>query len=431
MSENPTDRDQIPSDGFPLRGDGFSRRSFVGALGVVAAGGILAACAGDDDADTVSMDTAATDTAGTDTASTNTATSSDESSEGATPTTGSADLDEALQASDLPEIEWDMATSWPIVLDTIYGGAVYFGERVAALTGGRFKITAAPGGELVPPLEVLQSVQTGAVASGHSASYYYTGIDPITQFSTGLPFGMSARGHISWMTQGGGLELIQAAHRERFGVVTIPAGNTGCQMGGWFNKEITSVADLGGLRMRIPGMGGQALEKLGVSVQVIPGGEIYQSLESGAIDGAEWVGPYDDLKQEFNKVTDFYYFPGWWEPGPSLDVMFPADEYDSLPEEYRAVLQSAAADSYTQMLAKYDTLNPPALQTIKDSGITILPYPDDVLEAASGAVQEILEENAAADAGYKEILDSYRAYQAQLVPWFGLAEKAMLDFLTK
>ena len=254
-----------------------------------------------------------------------------------------------------------MATSWPIVLDTIYGGAVYFGERVAALTGGRFKITAAPGGELVPALEILQSVQTGAVASGHTASYYYTGIDPITQLSTCVPFGMSARGHISWMTEGGGLELIQAAFRERFGVVNFPAGNTGCQMGGWFNKEITGVGDLGGLRMRIPGMGGQALEKLGVSVQVIPGGEIYQSLESGAIDGAEWVGPYDDLQQEFNKVTEFYYYPGWWEPGPSLDVLFPADEYDKLPEEYQAVLQSAAAESYTQMLAKYDTLNPPAL----------------------------------------------------------------------
>ncbi len=414
MSEFSVERDAVPIEEPSAPGSGgLSRRSFVGAMGLAAAGGLLAACAGDDDdADTVTGGTEAPGD-GTQEAS-----------------TGDADLDEALQASDLPEIEWDMATSWPIVLDTIYGGAVFFGERVAALTGGRFRITPAPGGELVPALEILQSVQTGAVASGHTASYYYTGIDPITQLSTCVPFGMSARGHISWMTEGGGLDLIQAAFRDRFGVINIPAGNTGCQMGGWFNKEITGVGDLGGLRMRIPGMGGQALERLGVSVQVIPGGEIYQSLESGAIDGAEWVGPYDDLQQEFNKVTDFYYYPGWWEPGPSLDVMFPADEYDALPEEYQAVLQSAAAESYTQMLAKYDTLNPPALQTIKDSGITILPFPDDVLEAASGAVQEILDENAAADAGYKEVLDSYRAYQAQLDPWYGLAEKAMLDFLT-
>lgn len=384
---------------------GWSRRAFVGALGVAAGGGVLAACGGGND------DEAEVETPGT------------------TASTGNADLDEALQASDLPEIEWDMATSWPLALDTIYGGAVYFGERVAAMTGGRFKITPAPGGELVPALEILQSVQTGAVLSGHTAGYYYVGIDPITQLSTCVPFGMNARGHISWMYEGGGLDLIQGIYRERFGVIPMPAGNTGCQMGGWFNKEITNVADLGGLRFRIPGMGGQALTNLGVSVQVIPGGEIYQALETGAIDGAEWVGPYDDLNQEFNKVAKFYYYPGWWEPGPSLEVMFPADAYDALPEEYRAVLQSAAAHSYNQMVARYDALNPPALATIKASGITILPFPDDVMDAAASEVQTILDTNAAADEGYKAVLDSYNTFRDGLGPWFGLAEKAMQDFL--
>ncbi len=388
---------------------GFSRRAFVGALGAVAAGGVLAACAGDDDDDAADED----------------------DDPGAVESTGDADLDEALQASDLPEIEWDLATSWPLVLDTIYGGAEFFAERVGAMTGGRFKITAAPGGELVPALEILQSIQTGAISAGHSASYYYVGVDPITQLSTAVPFGMTARGHQSWMYEGGGLELVQNIYRERFGVVNFPAGNTGCQMGGWFNKEINSVADLGGLRMRIPGMGGQALEKLGVSVQVIPGGEIYQSLETGAIDGAEWVGPYDDLNQEFNKVTQFYYYPGWWEPGPSLDVMFPADEFDALPQEYQEVLASAAAHSYNQMLAKYDALNPPALATIKEGDITILPFPDDVMEAAAESVQEILDENAAADEGYAEVLNSYQTFRDGLGPWFGLAEKAMLDFLAE
>ena len=414
MSDDVLDRGTDAEPGVPEQhAGGLSRRSFVGALGIAAAGGLLAACAGDDD------DGGAIERA------------DDTDPDGATATTGDPDLDDALQASDLPDIEWDLATSWPLVRDTIYGGAEFFAAQVGALTGGRFKITSAPGGELVPALEILQSVQTGAVQAGHTASYYYVGIDPITQLSTAVPFGMTARGHISWMYEGGGLELTQAAFRERFGVVNFPAGNTGCQMGGWFNKEITGLGDLGGLRMRIPGMGGQALEKLGVSVQVIPGGEIYQSLESGAIDAAEWVGPYDDLNQEFNKVTQFYYYPGWWEPGPSLDVYFPADEYDALPEEYRAVLASAAAHSYTQMIAKYDTLNPPALATIKEGDITILPFPDDVMDAAATAVQEILDENAAADDGYKEILDSYQSYSNQLGPWFGLAEKAMLDFLAE
>ena len=390
------------------RSRGLTRRSFMNGVGVVAAGGLLAACTGDDnDADvTTPRDT----------------------DPDAPATTGNPDLDDALQASDLPEIEWDMATSWPVVLETIYGGATFFGERVAAMTGGRFKIKPAPGGELVPALEILQSVQTGAVASGHTASYYYVGVDPITQISTCVPFGMNARGHLSWMYEGGGHELIEAIFRERFGVVPIPAGNTGCQMGGWFKKEITSTDDLGGLRFRIPGLGGQALAKLGVSVQVIPGGEIYQALETGAIDGAEWVGPYDDLKQEFNRVAKFYHYPGWWEPGPALDVLFPADAFDALPQEYQEVLRSAASHSYSWMLAKYDALNPPALATIRDSGVEVLPYPDDVLDAASSVIQEILDENAAADEGYNEVLTSYRNFQKSVVPWFGLAERAVLDF---
>lgn len=381
----------------------WSRRTFVGALGAVAAGGLLAACSGDDDA-------------------------ADDADPDAPVSTGDPDLDDALQASDLPEIEWDMATSWPIVLDTIYGGAGYFADRVRAMTGGRFNITAAPGGELVPALEILQNVQTGAVASGHTASYYYVGVDPICQLRTCVPFGLNARGHLSWLTEGGGQELTEAIFRERFGVVPLAAGNTGCQMGGWFNKEINSTSDLGGLRFRIPGMGGQALEKLGVSVQVIPGGEIYQSLETGAIDGAEWVGPYDDLKQEFNKVASFYYYPGWWEPGPALDVMFPADEFDALPQEYQEMLRTAAAQSYTWMLAKYDALNPPALAEIEAGGVTLLPFPDDVMNAAADAVAEILDTNAAADEGYAEVLASYRSFEQGLSRFFGLAEKAMLDF---
>ena len=394
-------------------GRGLSRRHFVGGLSAVAAGTLLAACSSDDGDD------------GADDADDG----GDEDPDAA-PTTGDADLDEALQASDLPEIEWDMATSWPLVLDTIYGGADFFGQQVAALTGGRFQITAAPGGELVPALEILQSIQTGAIPSGHTASYYYVGVDPITQLATTIPFGMTARGHFSWLHEGGGLELIQAAFREKFGVVSFPAGNTGCQMGGWFNKEITGLGDIGGLRFRIPGMGGQVMERLGASVQVIPGGEIYQALETNAIDGAEWVGPYDDLQQEFNKVTQFYYYPGWWEPGPALDVMFPADEYDALPEEYQAVLQSAAAHAHGQMLARYDTLNPPALAEIQEGDVTILPVPDDVMNAAADAANEILDENAANDTAYNDVLTSYRAYRDQLGPWYGLAEKAMLDFLS-
>ena len=396
-------------------GGRLSRRRFVGAaLGAAAAGGFLAACSGDDDSAGGSDGTTGGDEGGGDEAS-----------------TGDTDLDQALQASDLPTVEWDMPTSWPLVLDTIYGGAEFLAAQVSAMTGGRFRITPSPGGEVVPALEILQNIQTGAVIAGHTASYYYVGVDPITQISTAVPFGMNARQHQSWMYEGGGLDQIQSIYRERFGLVNFPAGNTGCQMGGWFNKEINSVADLGGLRMRIPGLGGEALAELGVSVQVIPGGEIYQSLETGAIDAAEWVGPYDDLKQEFNKVTQFYYYPGWWEPGPSLDLMVEASQYDSLPEEYQAVLAAASAFSYNQMLARYDALNPPALADIEASGITLLPFPDDVMDAAAGEVDKLIDAKAAADTDYASLIDSYNSFRDTVGPWHGLAEKAMLDFLSR
>jgi len=383
-----------------------SRRALIGGVGAAAAAGLLAACGSGSDSEGSS------------------------GGDGGNATTGDDDLDEALQASDLPEISWDLATSWPLALDTIYGGAAFFAEQVGMMTGGRFTINAAPGGDLVPALEVLQSVQNGAVSAGHTASYYYRGLDEIVAFGTAIPFGMTARQQNAWLYEGGGLEQMQEVYRERFGVIQFPAGNTGCQMGGWFNKEIKSLADVGGLRMRIPGMGAQVMERIGAAVQVIPGGEIYQSLETGAIDAAEWVGPYDDLVQEFNKVTDFYYFPGWWEPGPSLEVQFPVSEYDSLPEEYKAVLQSAAAFANHQMLAKYDALNPPALEEIQAGGTTILPFPDDVMDAAESATLEILEENASADSDYRSVLDGWLSFREGIGPWHGLAEKAMLDFLS-
>jgi len=391
----------IQPDGLDQGEDTTSRRKFV-AMAIAAAGAstLAASCSSDGDDD-----------------------------EGAS--TGDSDLDEALQASDLPEIEWDLATSWPISLDTIYGGAEFFAQQVTAMTGGRFTINAAPGGDLVPALEILQSVQSGAVNAGHTASYYYRGLDEICGFGTAIPFGLTARQQNGWLYEGGGLEMLQDIYRERFGVIQFPAGNTGCQMGGWWKTEINSLADLQGLRMRIPGGGGLVMERLGVSVQVIPGGEIYQSLETGAIDAAEWVGPYDDLVQEFNKVTSFYYYPGWWEPGPSLEVQFPVEQYDVLPEEYKMVLQNAAAFANHQMLAKYDLLNPPALQDIIDDGnITIAPFPDDILDAAETASLEIQEENASGDEAYRSVLDNWLSYREGVGTWHGINEKAMLDVLS-
>ncbi len=344
-------------------------------------------------------------------------------------TTGDDDLDGALQADDLPTLTWDMATSWPTSLDTIYGGAQRFAERVTAMTGGKFTINARAGGELVPALEVLQSVQAKSVQAGHTASYYYRGLGEVVAFGTAVPFGLTSRQQDAWLFEGGGLEMLQEIYRERFNVIQFPAGNTGVQMGGWFNKEINSLADLQGLQMRIPGLGGAVMERLGVTVQVIPGGEIFQSLQTGAIDAAEWVGPYDDTQLDFQSVADFYYYPGWWEPGPTLEVQLPADEYDGLPEEYQAVIRAAAYEANTTMMAKYDALNPPALETIlSDSSVTVAPFPDDVLQAAEEAAFELYEENAAADEDFRSVLDEWSAFREGITRWHSLAEQSFMSY---
>ncbi|CAN5672353.1 TRAP transporter substrate-binding protein [soil metagenome] len=331
--------------------------------------------------------------------------------------------------SDLPDLEWDMPTSWPLNLDTIYGGAVVFAEEVGRLTGGKFVITPRAGGEVVPPLEVLQNVQSGAYPVGHTASYYYTGLGEFTAFGTSLPFGLTARQQNAWLYEGGGLEMLQGLYAERFGVIQFPAGNTGCQMGGWFREEVTSVDSLAGLKFRIPGLGGRVMDKLGAAVQQIAGGEIFQALQTGAIDAAEWVGPYDDLNLGFPEVAKFYYYPGWWEPGPTLEVQINKGEYDGLPEVYQNVIQAAAFKANVIMTARYDKLNPESLQEIEALGdVQILPYPDDVMVAARDAAFELYDELASADEDFKTLYDSWNAYRESSGRWFGLAEASIINF---
>jgi TRAP-type mannitol/chloroaromatic compound transport system substrate-binding protein len=342
---------------------------------------------------------------------------------------GGAAAGEEQDLGNLPEISWDMPTSWPLNLDTIYGGAVVFAEEVAALTGGRFKITPNESGKLVPGLEVLQNVESGAYPIGHTAAYYYTGKAELTAFGCAMPFGLTARQQNAWLYEGSGLELLQGFYEDRFGVIPFPAGNTGCQMGGWFNRELRSVRDLGGLKMRIPGLGGRVMDRLGAAVQQIAGGEIYQALQTGAIDAAEWVGPYDDLTLGFAEVARFYYFPGWWEPGPTLEVQVNKSQYDRLPELYRQAIQAAAFKANTIMLARYDKLNPESLEKIEALGkVTVLPYPDDVMAAAHDAAFELYGQLAAADPDFKTLLDSWTAFRARAAKWFGLAEASIINF---
>lgn len=333
------------------------------------------------------------------------------------------------QGSSLPAVEWEMATSWPASLDTIYGGAVVAAERVAAMTNGMFKITPRVAGELAPATQVLDVVSQGAVAAGHTASYYYIGKSPVTAFGTSLPFGFTAQQQNAWLFEANGLTQLQEVYARLFNVIQWPAGNTGTQMGGWFRKEINTVADLNGLKMRIPGLGGQVMTALGVAVQVLPAGEIFQALQTGAVDAAEFVGPYDDEKLGFNTVADYYYYPGWWEPGPSLEIQVNLDEWNKLPKEYQEILKSASHESNTVMLARYDARNNEALARLLDGGTQLKAYSPEILSAAQEAATTIYADFASKDADFKTIYDGWLTFRDRIYNWTKLNQHAFESFV--
>ncbi|MEM6327139.1 MAG: TRAP transporter substrate-binding protein DctP [Bacteroidota bacterium] len=327
-----------------------------------------------------------------------------------------------------PRLRWRLASSFPGALDVIYGGAVSVAERVRDLTGGRFEIEVFEAGEIVPALQVLDAVQSGSVELGHTAGYYSLGKNPALVFDTTLPFGMNARQHDAWVREGGGEALIARTLAD-FGIVGFPAGNTGVQMGGWFREPVRSLGDLRGLRMRIPGLGARVMERLGVIAQTIPGGEIYQALERGAIDATEWVGPYDDTKLGFHEVVQTYHYPGWWEPSATLSLYVNRAAWDGLPSEYQAAIRLAAADANATMLHRYDARNPEALAALVDGDVRLVPFPEDVMRAASVEARALVDETAAdADDHYRALLASYRAFQAASDRWLGSAELAMARF---
>jgi TRAP-type mannitol/chloroaromatic compound transport system substrate-binding protein len=332
------------------------------------------------------------------------------------------------QDASLPDLSWDMPTSWPTALDTIWGGAQAFTNAVSAMTAGKFVISPRAAGEVAPGTEVLNVVQEGAFPIGHTASYYYIGKSPLTAFGTSLPFGLNAQQQNAWLYEGGGLELLQEAYGRLFNVIQFPAGNTGVQMGGWFRREINTVADLQGLKMRIPGLGGQVMARLGVTVQTLPGGEIFQALQTGAIDAAEWVGPYDDEKLGLHNAAQYYYYPGWWEPGPSLEVEINLDEWNNLPPIYQEVVKSAAYVANLTMLARYDARNNQALRSLLDQGIQLRAYSQEILEAAEEASFALYDELAANDADFKTIYDAWLQFREDIFAWNNINEGSVARY---
>ncbi len=326
-----------------------------------------------------------------------------------------------------PQLNWRLASSFPRGLDTIYGAAEVLAARVESLSEGRFRIRSYPAGELVPGLGVLDAVQQGTVELGHTASYYYTGKNPALAFDTAMPFGLNTRQQNAWLYHGGGLELMREVLAD-FNILHFPAGNTGGQMGGWFRREVRTLDELRGLKMRIPGLGAEVLSRLGVTVQTIPGGEIYPALERGVVDAAEWVGPYDDEKLGFQRVAKNYYYPGWWEPGPTLSVYVNRNAWESLPLGYREMFRSAAAEANLDMISRYDAVNPGALERLVDGGVTLRPFSDEIMTAARDAAFALMKENAAGDAGYRRILESWDEVRQSSFRWFSTAEQAYARF---
>ena len=325
------------------------------------------------------------------------------------------------------QVQWRLASSFPRSLDTIYGASEVLSERVAAMTGGAFQIRCYPPGELVPALQVLDAVQQGTVQVGQSGSYYYIGKNPALAFDTCVPFGLTARQQAAWLLEGGGMDLVNAMFSD-FGVRCFPGGNTGVQMGGWFTREVPDLASLKGLKMRIPGIGGQVMAELGVSVQNIAGGDIFPALETGAIDATEWVGPSDDEKLGFYKAAQLYYYPGWWEPGPNLSFYVNDAAWAALTAEYREIFATACHQAGVAMQSRYDQANPPALQRLLAAGVRTLPFSDEIMARAREVSFQLYADSAAQDPGYRKVYESWEAARKIQAQWWGLAELAYCRF---
>ncbi len=319
---------------------------------------------------------------------------------------------------------WKLVTTWPPNFPIFQEGVKHFARQVRRMSGGRLTIQVFAGGELIPPLQTFEAVSQGSVEMGHGAAYYWAGKIPAAQFFTAVPFGLNAQGMNAWFYSGGGLELwreVYAPHR----LVPFPMGNTGVQMGGWFRKEIRSVADLQGLKMRIPGLGGKVIAKAGVNPVLLAGGEIYTALERGTIDATEWVGPYHDLRLGLYRAAKYYYYPGWHEPGPTLELIVNKEAWEKLPKDLRLLVENTAMATNLWMLSEFEARNLEALQTLKDKyRVQVRAFPAEVLQGLRRFTAQTLEEEAGKDALFRRVWEHYRAFQATHDAWSAISESA-------
>ena len=326
-------------------------------------------------------------------------------------------------------VRWRLAHSFPRSLDTIYGTAETFAKLVSDMSGGKFIISIFSPGELVPALATLDAVQNGTVECTHTASNFFAGKDETFAFN-GIPFSLNSRQMSAWMFEGNGLKLMREFYRN-YGVISFPMGNTGAQMGGWFRKEINSLGDLKGLKMRVSGLvSGSVYQRLGIVPQTIAGGDIYPALERGALDAVEFTGPFDDQKLGFYKVAPYYYYPGWHDGSPQLDLFVGLKAYEALPGEYKAMIEAAASHAHVLMQAKYDARNPPALRQLVSQGAKLHRFPQEVVAAGYKEAMAFYDEISARNANWKKVYDDYAPFRADQNLWFSVAESS-LDIFTQ
>jgi TRAP-type mannitol/chloroaromatic compound transport system substrate-binding protein len=324
------------------------------------------------------------------------------------------------------EHEWKMVTTWPKNFPGLGTGANKLAELIGEMSGGRIKVKVYGAKELVPAFEVFDAVSRGTAEIGHGAAYYWKGKSEAAQFFTTVPFGMTAQEMNGWLYHGGGLELWTELYAG-FGLIPAPAGNTGVQMGGWFNKEINSIADLEGLKMRIPGLGGEVLKRAGGTPVNLPGGELFTSLQSGAIDATEWVGPYNDLAFGLYKAAKYYYYPGFHEPGTTLEAVINRETFDALPADLQSIVLNACKVVNQDMLAEYTARNPVALQALLEKhGVDMRPYPDDVIAKLKQLSAEVVSEVAQNDDFSQKVFASYQKFLQQSQEWSRISELTYL-----
>ena len=340
---------------------------------------------------------------------------------------GLATLAAPALAQSAPSVKWRMSTSWPKSLDTMYGSAEQMCKRIGELTDGKFEIHAFAGGELVPPAQNMEAISNGTVECNHVLASAFIGKNTAFAFDTGLPFGLNSRQHNAWMQYGGGMQAMRELYK-KYNVVNFVCGNVGVQMGGWYRKQIKTVADLDGLKIRIGGIGGMVMSKLGAVPQQIAAADIYPALEKGTIDAAEWIGPYDDAKLGLHKVAQYYYAPGWWEGSASITAMVNDKAWAALPPMYKAAFECAANEQTTKMLADYDARNPEALKKLIGQGAKLAYFPKPVMEAAFKASSELLTELADKNPDFKAVLPQWLKSRRDQASWFRVAESELDNY---